>query len=83
MTIATEEQNVFRPVRTKSLAKSDITNEAARAIIRTEAERQYAKTTRLREARLAMQALQPAAVPETKARVRKADKKITTAPGNL
>ena len=52
MTISIGEENIFRTVPTKSLAKGDITNEASRAIIRVETERQYAKTTRLREARL-------------------------------
>lgn len=71
MTISTGKQNLFQTVRTKSQVKGDITNEAARAIIRIEAERQSAKTARLREARLAVQALQPDAVPERRARTRK------------
>lgn len=57
MTISAGKQNLLQTVRTKSQVKGDITNEAARAIIRIEAERQSAKTARLREARLAVQSL--------------------------
>jgi hypothetical protein len=79
MTISIDEQNVFRTVPTKSLAKSDVTNEAARAIIRFETERQYAKTTRLREERLAFEALSLPALSETKAFVRGTTRKSRTA----
>ena len=79
MTISIGEQNIFRTVPTKSLAKGDITNEVARAIIRVETERQYAKTTRLREARLAFEALSPPALPEAKARIRSTGRKIRNA----
>jgi hypothetical protein len=75
MTIATDEQNLFRTVPTKSLAKGDITNNAARAIIRTETEHQHAKTKRLREARLAFEALLPPALPEARARLPKTDRR--------
>lgn len=79
MTIATDEHNLFRTVPTKSLAKGDITNNAARAIIRTEAEHQYAKTKRLREARLAFEALQPPALPEARSRMPKTDRRLRAA----
>ena len=79
MTISIKEQNIFRAVPTKSLAKGDVTNEAARAIIRVETERQNAKTTSLREARLAFEALSPPTLPETKARDRTTDRKIRNA----
>ena len=79
MTISIDEQNVFRTVPTKSLAKGDITNEAARAIIRIEAERQYAKTARLREARLTFEALLPPAQPGARVRACKTDRKSRTA----
>ena len=78
MTNVTGERNIFRTVPTKPLAKSDITNDAARAIIRVEAERQHAKTTRLREARLAFEALLTPAFPQAGARVRKTDSKTRT-----
>jgi hypothetical protein len=78
MTNLIDEQSVFRVAPTKSMAKGDITNEAARAIIRVEAERQYAKTTRLREARLAFEALGPPALPETSVIVPGTRRKIRT-----
>ena len=79
MTDLIDKRNFFRTVPTKSMAKGDVTNEAARAIIRVETERQYAKTTRLREARLAFEALSPPTLPETKARHRTTDRKIRNA----
>ena len=78
MTIATEEHTVFRAVPTKSLAKGDITNDAARAIIRADAEYQYAKTTRLRDARLAAEALLPPELPKARVRIAKTERKTRT-----
>ena len=83
MTILIDEQDIFRTVPKKSQAKGDVTNEAARGIIRVEAERQFAKTMRLREARLAFEALQPPALPEAKACVRNTDRKNRTAKASV
>ena len=76
MTNSINEQNVFRNLPAKSLAKSDITNDAARAIIHAEAARQHAKTKRLREARLAFADLLTPGAPEKMARVRGTARKI-------
>lgn len=64
-TIAIDEHNLFKIAPMKSSAPGDVTNDAARAIIRRHAAHQHAKTNRLREARLAFEALQPSKVPET------------------
>lgn len=66
--IAVDKHNLFKVAPPKSSAKGDITTDAARAIIRSHAEHQYAKTERLREARLAFEALEPPALPEAGAR---------------
>lgn len=74
MTIAIDEHNLFRIAPVKSSVPGDITNDAARAIIRRHAEHQHAKTDRLREARLAFEALQPPELPEAGASTRRSDK---------
>ncbi len=48
-TIAVDKHNLFKVAPPKSSAKGDITADAARAIIRSHAEHQYAKTERLLE----------------------------------
>jgi hypothetical protein len=57
------EQNLFRPAPSRAETKSDITDKTARALIEAEADSRDAKTARLRLARLAMEALQPAIAP--------------------
>jgi hypothetical protein len=64
------QHNLFRPVRSKAETKADITNHTARSIIGAEAERREVKTTRLRQARLEMEAAQ--AELETPAKTRRA-----------
>jgi hypothetical protein len=59
MTTALTEHTLFRPIATKSTLKADITNENARAIIRSEAEHRLAKTARLRAAGLEVASFLP------------------------
>ncbi len=47
------EQNLFKPVRSRTETRSDLTNHTARAIIKAEDEQRRAKTAKLRKARLA------------------------------
>ena len=63
--------NLFAPSRSKAETKADITDSAARAIIEAERVRQDAKTARLREARLAMEAEAAAAEPTAQPKPRK------------
>ena len=70
MTVATTKDNLFRPVRPDPQTKADITNSTSRAIIQAEADSRDAKTQRLRQARLRMEAQQPKPAP-TKGRGRK------------
>lgn len=58
MTSTLKAESLFRPARSKSESKHEITDSAARSIIDSEAARREAKTARLREARLAMEAQQ-------------------------
>ena len=51
--------NLFKPKPSKAESKADITNDTARAIIGAEVERREAKTARLRQARLEMEAARP------------------------
>lgn len=46
------EHNLFKPAKSKSENKAEVTDRTARSIIEAEAERREAKTTRLRRARL-------------------------------
>lgn len=55
---------LFKPNKQES--KAQTTDNAARAIIDSEASRREAKTARLREARLKMEAEQPAVAPVVK-----------------
>lgn len=50
------EGTLFKPARTATESKADATTNAARAILEDEVARREAKTARLREARLAMEA---------------------------
>ncbi|WP_157015546.1 hypothetical protein [Mesorhizobium xinjiangense] len=52
--------NLFRPMPTKSQSKAELTDSTARAIIQAEADDREGKTRRLRQARLQMEARQPA-----------------------
>ena len=80
MTIAMDEHTLFRNVPTKSVAKGDVTNEAARTIIRAEKERQYAKTASLREARLAFEAQFTPDLPKARARLAKEGRRTSAVP---
>ena len=60
MSSAITEQDLFRPARSRTETKADTTDRAARAIIGTEAKQREVKTARLRQARLEMEATQPA-----------------------
>ncbi|SON57334.1 hypothetical protein HDIA_3793 [Hartmannibacter diazotrophicus] len=62
--------NLFPPKRQKAETKADITDQAARAIIQEEADKRNAKTERLREARLAMEAEQAKDPPVKKKRAK-------------
>lgn len=73
MTGTITKDNLFRPMRSKSETKAEITDSTARAIIGAEAERREAKTAKLREARLASEE-RDAASPPAKPRARKAAK---------
>lgn len=57
---------IFKPKPTTAEAKGDATTRAALTIINGEASAREAKTERLRQARLAQEALEPAPVPKTK-----------------
>ena len=48
--------NLFRPAKSKADTKADLTNQTARAIVDAETEGREAKTARLRQARLDMEA---------------------------
>lgn len=50
------EHTLFKPPKSKSETKADVTDNAARAIIDDEVARREAKTARLRRARLAQEA---------------------------
>lgn len=68
--------SVFKPNKQES--KAQITDAAARAIIDSEAARREAKTARLREARLAMEAAAPSGE-ETPKKTRKSVRATKTA----
>lgn len=55
--------NLFRPVPSKAETKSEITDKSVRAMIESDVKARNAKTARLKEARLAMEAAQPAPAP--------------------
>ncbi len=59
-------EGIFKPKPTASEVKGDATTRAALTIINGEAAARDAKTERLRKARLAQEALAPAAAPKTK-----------------
>ena len=73
MTSSVTKHTLFKPARPKAETKSEITNSVARAIIDAEAESREAKSLRLKKARLAMEARQPAPAP-AKPRAKKAAK---------
>jgi len=50
------EHNLFKPRQSKAETKADITDRAARTIVGDEAARREAKTARLRQARLEIEA---------------------------
>lgn len=52
------EQSIFKPKASKSESKAEITDHAARAIIDDEVARREAKTAKLRQARLELEAKQ-------------------------
>jgi hypothetical protein len=55
--------NLFRTVRSGPQTKADLTDSAARAIMKAEADSREAKTQRLRQARLEMEVQRPEPVP--------------------
>jgi hypothetical protein len=70
--------DLLKPLRSKAETKADVTNNIARNITETEIAKRDAKTARLREARLAMEALDleskppaPAKKPAAKSRAKK------------
>lgn len=50
------QHNLFRPAKSKADTKADLTDQTARAIVDAEVDRREAKTARLRQARLEMEA---------------------------
>lgn len=71
MDIPVTADNLFKPRPSKPVTKTDITDHAALAIIRQEAEHREAKTNRLRRARLEQEAVLAsirASTPEPKKR---------------
>ncbi|MGY6707306.1 MAG: hypothetical protein ACXIVF_03180 [Rhizobiaceae bacterium] len=58
MTTILTKDNLFRPTRSKAETKAQTTDNAARAIIDAEVDSREAKTERLRQARLKMEAEQ-------------------------
>ncbi|MDR7034465.1 hypothetical protein [Mesorhizobium sp. BE184] len=59
-------EGIFKPKPTTAEAKGDATTRAARTIIGSEVALRDAKTERLRKARLAQEALEPAPEPKAK-----------------
>ena len=57
-----ETDALFRPLKSKAESKAQTTDSASRAIIEAEASRREAKTAKLRQARLDMEAAEQAAV---------------------
>lgn len=68
--------NLFRTVRPGSQTKADLTDSAARAIMKAEADSREAKTQRLRQARLEMEAQSPVPAP-AKSTTKKAKKFVS------
>jgi len=56
MTAIITKDNLFRPTRSKAETKAQVTDNAARAIIDAEVDSREAKTERLRQARMKMEA---------------------------
>ncbi|MCV0350921.1 hypothetical protein R2G56_03200 [Nitratireductor aquimarinus] len=71
MTDAITRENLFRPVPKTPRSKAELTDSTSRAIVQAETDSREAKTQRLRQARLQMEARQPQPVP-TKGRNKKA-----------
>ncbi len=63
MARSTAQHSLFKPKPSKAETKADVTSDAARAIIRDEAERREAKTARLRQERLDSEKKMAAATP--------------------
>lgn len=63
MSEAVTRDNLSRPVQPGPQSKFEITNSTARAITKAEADSREAKTRRLRQARLEMEARRPAPAP--------------------
>ncbi|MFC6487964.1 hypothetical protein [Nitratireductor sp. GCM10026969] len=77
MTDTITRNNLFRPVPSKAQSKADLTDSTARALIKAEADSRQAKSQRLRQARLEMEARQPKPAP-TKARAAKKAKGVAS-----
>lgn len=63
MAVAITKDNLFRSAPTPPRSKAELTDSASRAIIQAEADTREAKTRRLRQARLQMEARQPKPAP--------------------
>jgi hypothetical protein len=77
MTDAITKDNLFPPVPAKPQSKAELTNSMARAIISAEADEREAKTQRLRQARLEMEARQAVPAP-ARARAAKNTKRFAS-----
>lgn len=64
--------NLFRATRQGSQTKADITDSTARAIMKAETDSRQAKTQRLRQARLEMEAQRPEPAPAKRRAAKKA-----------
>jgi hypothetical protein len=76
---AVTRENLLRPARPSAETKAEITNSTARAILKAEADRRDAKTEKLRQKRLEMEARQAPPAPVKKKTVRK--RKISPSAG--
>ncbi|WP_309083145.1 hypothetical protein [Chelativorans sp.] len=70
MTQTITKDTLFQPAPTRAQSKADLTNSTARAIIKAETDAREAKTLRLKQARLEMEARRPAPVPAKAAKSR-------------
>ncbi|PSJ58027.1 hypothetical protein [Kumtagia ephedrae] len=75
MTKAIERLSLLKTSRSRAETKAEVTDSAARTIVATEAAKRDAKTAKLRQARLAREALQVDAPPEKRGSRKPAKKK--------
>lgn len=72
MTQTMTKDTLFRPAKSKTESKADATTQAARALIDADRNKRAAKTARLREARLQMEADAPPPAEKPVRKTRKA-----------